>query len=361
MGTNQIEEVEKMKKTKRWIVGLMIAFMFLGMVDIEKAVAQTTKLELKLQSHLIQPEVDRTVAYFKYMVEKLTQGQITIALYPVGAIVPAKEMLTALRRGVLDMVQCMEGYWAGEVPGSEAANGLPFAFQTYEEAWFFMWKGGLVDIMREEYAKHNAYYIPWEAFQTELMTKKPINRIEDLKGMKLRSSGAIAEWLKKCGASTVFIAGGELYTALATGVADGAHWGHAGPMYEMKFHEVLKYFMRPAILWGSWNQLYVNMDLWKKLTSEQRIAIETAAQAAAYFSTLHTQMLSRRSLQSMERDHGVRVTVLSSEEVEKGRNLAMETWDVIAKKNSRNAQIVDMVKAFIKDKEIPSKIKKYPW
>jgi hypothetical protein len=55
------------------------------------------------------------------------------------------------------------------------------------------------------------------------------------------------------------------------------------------------------------------------------------------------------------------VTVLSSEEVEKGRNLAMETWDVIAKKNPRNAQIVDMVKAFIKDKEIPSKIKKYPW
>jgi TRAP-type C4-dicarboxylate transport system substrate-binding protein len=103
------------------------------------------------------------------------------------------------------------------------------------------------------------------------------------------------------------------------------------------------------------------MDLWKKLTPEQRIAVETAAQAAAYFSTLHTQMLSRRSLQSMERDHGVRVTVLSSEEVAKGRNLAMETWDVIAKKNPRNAQIVDMVKAFIKDKEIPSKIKKYPW
>jgi hypothetical protein len=63
----------------------------------------------------------------------------------------------------------------------------------------------------------------------------------------------------------------------------------------------------------------------------------------------------------MQKDHGVRVTVLSSEEVAKGRNLAMETWDLIAKKNPRNAQIVDMVKAFIKDKEIPSKIKKYPW
>jgi len=352
-----------MEKIKRGIIGLTIIIIFLGALVIfhGKALGQVQKFELKLQSHLIQPEIERTVAYFKYMVEKLTHGQITIALHPVGAIVPAKEMLTALRRGVLDMVHCMEGYWAGEVPGSEAASGLPFAFQTIEEAWFFMWKGGLVEVMREEYAKHNVYYIPWEPFQTELMTKKPINRVEDLKGMKLRSSGAIAEWLKKCGASTVFIPGGELYTALATGVVDGAHWGHAGPMYEMKFHEVLKYFMKPPVLWGCWNQLYVNMDLWKRLTPDQRTIIETAAQASAYFSTLHTQMLSKRSLESMVRDYGVRVTVLSPEEVAKARNLAMEIWDVIAKKNPRNAQIVNMVKDFIKDKEVPSKIKKFPW
>lgn len=350
-----------MKNLKRCMLGLMILFLLLGIWDTGKVLGQTKKLELKLQSHLIQPEIERTVAYFKHMVEKLTQGQITITPYPVGAIVPAREMLTALRRGVLDMVHCMEGYWAGEVPGSEAANGLPFAFQTYEEAWFFMWKGGLVDVMREEYAKHNVYYVPWEAFQTELMTKKPINKIDDLKGMKLRSSGAIAEWLKKCGASTVFIAGGELYTALATGVVDGAHWGHAGPMYEMKFHEVLKYFMKPPMQWGSWNNLYVNMDLWKRLTPDQRIAVETAAQSSAYFSTFHTQMLSHRSLESMQRDHGVKVTVLSQEEVAKGRKLAMESWDIIAKKNPRNAQIVDMVKTFIAEKEIPSKIKKFPW
>ena len=132
-------------------------------------------------------------------------------------------------------------------------------------------------------------------------------------------------------------------------------------MFPDSLLSLVEYFLKPPVLWGSWNQLYVNMDLWKKLTSEQRIAVETAAQASAYFSTFHTQMLSKRSLESMVRDHGVRVTVLPQEEVVKGRDLAMETWDAIAKKNPRNAQIVDMVKAFIKEKEIPEKIKKYPW
>ncbi|MBA7704840.1 Lactate-binding periplasmic protein [subsurface metagenome] len=193
------------------------------------------------------------------------------------------------------------------------------------------------------------------------MTNKPINRIADLEGMKIRSSGANAEWLTKCGASTVFVAGGELYTALATGVVDGAHWGHAGPMYAMKFHEVLKYFMKPAVAWGSWNQLYINMDVWNKFTPQQRIAIETAAQASAQFSTLHTQVLSRRALKSMVEDYGVQVITLPEEEQAKARELAIESWEAIAKKNPRNAQIIDMIKAFLKETELPLTIEKYPW
>ena len=47
------------------------------------------------------------------------------------------------------------------------------------------------------------------------------------------------------GASTTVVAAGELYTALATGVVDGADWGDAGPTDERKFQEALKNYMEP--------------------------------------------------------------------------------------------------------------------
>ncbi|RLA99913.1 MAG: hypothetical protein DRG83_12330 [Deltaproteobacteria bacterium] len=355
------------RKIRRGILGgiFCIAF-FIGAIALlwapKEAIAgsSTPTFELKLQSHLTPHDMERCLLYFKRMVEKLTHGQIKVKLYPVGTLVPAKEMLNALRAGTLDIVHYAEGYFAGQVPGSEVASGLPLAFNGIEENWFFMWKRGLVDIMREEYAKHNAYFIPWEPWPTALMTKKPINRLEDLKGMKLRSYGGIASWLRKCGASVVFIPGGELYTALATGVVDGAHWDGAGPEYVMKFHEILKYFMQPYIQF-SWNNLLVNMDVWKKFTPEQKIAFETAAQASALFSTMHTRMLERRALKRMVSDWGVKVVWLPQEDIAKAKELAIKAWDEIAKKNPRNAQIVKMLKDFVKEKELCDTVKKFPW
>lgn len=322
--------------------------------------APAPTFELKLQSHLTPHDLERTIPYFTQMLEKLTRGQIKIKMYPVGSLVPAKQMLNSLRVGTLDIMHCAEGYFGGEVPGSEVASGLPLAFKGLEEDWFFMWKRGMVDILREEYAKHNTYFIPWEPWPTALMTKKPINRLEDLKGMKLRSYGGIASWLKNCGASVVFIPGGELYTALASGVVDGAHWNGAGPEYVMKFHEVLKYFLQPYIQF-SWNNLYVNMDVWKKFTPEQKIAFETAAQASSLFSTMHTRLLERRALSSMVRDHGVKVTRLSDEDEAKGRELAIKAWDDVAKKNARNAELVKILKDFVKETKLCDAIEKFPW
>jgi TRAP-type C4-dicarboxylate transport system substrate-binding protein len=163
-----------------------------------------------------------------------------------------------------------------------------------------MWHRGFVNVLREGYAKQSVYHIPWETYPVGLMTKKPVKTADDLKKMKIRAHSTMADLLGRVGASAVFIPGGELYTALATGVVDGGQWGDAGPMYAMKFHEVLKNYMRPEPIVGAWNSLIINMDLWKKMTPKQRAIIETAAIAGGEMSFHSTRNMAKMRLREMQ-------------------------------------------------------------
>lgn len=313
-------------------------------------------VELKVQYHLTGTQFERTRNIVEPLVEKLTNGTVKIKSFPAGALVPVSGMLDAVRTRTLDGAVYPEGIYAGVVPVCEIGGGLPFAFANLHEAWIFMWHRGFVDILREEYAKQNVYVIPYEAFNVGLMTKKPITKMDDLKQMKFRSHSSIAEWLKQAGASVVNIPSNELYTALSTGVVDGANWGDAGPMYEMKFQEVVKNYMLPEPGTGAWNSVMFSKDVWNKLTPEQRRAVEAAFLIAGRISQEQTRATYERALDSMVRDYGVQVNRLSEEEQAKAREMAVRSWEEMAKKNPRNAEVIEKVKAFVEERKDKNKI-----
>lgn len=146
-----------------------------------------------------------------------------------------------------------------------------------------------------------------------------------------------------------FIPGGELYTALATGVVDGAHWDGAGPMFNMKFHEALKYLLL-LYLQYSWNNLLINKKVWDSLPQDDKIKFLTAAQASAYFGTMHTRLLEVYALEAMVRQFGVKVNTLPENDIKRMQNLAIESWDEIAKRSAADAAIVQKAKEMLKEK-----------
>ena len=320
-----------MEQTKRLMVCLIAVLMFLGVAGVGQPRIAAAKVNLRLQSHMPPEQAKRTLGKIIDWVTKLSGGEINITLHPVGTLVPSKQIMEAVGNGTVDMASAPEGYWHKLVPVSEIAQGLPFAFKDNIESVHFMFFEGFLDLLRKGYAKHNIHVIPYEPYDTGLMTKKPILKASDLRGMKLRAFGTMQKWLSKMGASTVYIPGGELYTALATGVVDGAHWGDASPMFELKFHEVLKNYMKPEPIVGSWNTLYVNMDVWKKLTPRQRNIIEGAAFAGGcVFSFNSTRFLSKVALIEMQKKWKVKVNQLPPEQIAIMRKAAEEVWDEIA-------------------------------
>lgn len=308
--------------------------------------ANTPVFNLKIQSHLSGEQLERSLGPTLKLIEAETNGTVKITPYSAGVLVPVPEMLSALGTGTLDMAMLPEGLFSGVIPVSEIGSGLPYGYKNLHEAWFFMWHRGFVDILREEYAKKNVYVFPVETYNVGLMTKKPVTRFEDLKGMKLRSIGGMSMWQTQAGSSVVNIPGSELYTALATGVVDGASWGDAGPMYEMKFQEVLKNYMQPDPVQGGWNGIYFNMDVWNKFTPQQRKAIETAILKGSRAGQEQTRTMYSRALDSMVENFGVTVNTLPEEEQAKAMEAATKVWDKIAAKDPLNAKVISMLKDF---------------
>lgn len=323
----------------------VVAFFLTGLCHA----AEAPKLKLKMQTFQLPDETKRNFAKFVELIKALSNGQIEVTLFPVGSLVPAKEMLEAVSTGGLHMAQVVEGYFVKTVPVSEIAAGIPFLFRTLDESKIFMWNKGFVDVLREGYAKQNVYHIPWETYPIGLMTKKPVKTVADLQKMKIRAHGTMADLLAKVGASALFIPGGELYTALATGVVDGAQWGDAGPMFSMKFHEVLKNYMSPEPVVGAWNSIIINMDLWKKLTPEQRAIIEAAILAGGEASYRSTRLLSWTRLREMQEKWNVKVVSLPEADMKKMRQYSLEIQGEIAKKGPLCAKGMKMIRAFMKE------------
>jgi TRAP-type mannitol/chloroaromatic compound transport system substrate-binding protein len=337
-----------MNTSKKVLICIVAIVLVSGIVSEGIAADKMPKLRLRLQSHTIPDDTKRVLVKFHEIIRDLSGDQIKVKAFPVNAIVPMKEVLEAVGNGTLDMALTADGYWHSLIPVTNISSGLPFAFRTIEEAKYFMFRKGLLELVREAYAKHNVYYLPYEPYNVGIMTKKPINKGEDLNGLKMRAFGLMAEWLNEMGASTTYIPGGELYTALATGVVDGAHWGDAGPMYIMKFQEVLKNYMLPEPVIGAWNVILVNMDRWKKMNPQQRAIIESAVMGGGLFYGLNDMRYrTASSLVKMQKDWNVSVNALSEAEIAKMQKAAIKVWEKAASADERSAKAMKMLYDFL--------------
>jgi TRAP-type mannitol/chloroaromatic compound transport system substrate-binding protein len=117
--------------------------------------------------------------------------------------------------------------------------------------------------------------------QWDLIAKKPIKSAADFKGLKIRAFGIEAKWFESMGASPVMLGGGELHTALSTGVVDAVRWGSPAVIHRLGLHEAGKYFIQPSPLPAPNNNFLINRDAWDKVPSDLKAMFQEAAKLAS--------------------------------------------------------------------------------
>jgi TRAP-type mannitol/chloroaromatic compound transport system substrate-binding protein len=116
-----------------------------------------------------------------------------------------------------------------------------------------------------------------------MISKVPINGVDDIKGKKFRSSELIALQLAELGAGTIWVPGDEIYTMLSTGAVDAITFSHAADMVAMGFHEVTKYWIKyPTAVGPAADALIVNMKEWEAMPQDLKTIVASAVANGSY-------------------------------------------------------------------------------
>jgi TRAP-type mannitol/chloroaromatic compound transport system substrate-binding protein len=286
--------------------------------------------------------------FFDQDLKKLTGGRLEITLHPAAALVPTKELFDACRKGTVEGGTGSPAYWMTIVPIAAVAGNCPMTFRETWEGLYFHYVMGFEDMLKEAHAQHNLLYYTEKVYPTAMIGKKPIQKIEDFKGYKIRSSGAIADMLRDLGAAPVMVQGSELYLSLQTGVVDGAHWGAAQGALTMKLCEVAKYYIQPNLAMSGTDVIIINKDSFNDLPKDLQIVLDLALKERVWHRSHEYIMGEMEALETMKKKYGVKVNTLPPEDQKKMMKVAMKEWDKVAAKDERAGKAIAMLKDFLK-------------
>lgn len=223
----------------------------------------------------------------EFMAERLAEksgGKLTIDIYPSGQLGSEQQCVELLQIGSLAITKVSAAVMESFTPKFKAL-GLPYVFRSKEHS-FKVFDG---EIGKELLLGTEEYWIRglcfYDAgFRSFYTIDKPIMTPDDLKGLKIRvmKSQTAMEMVRALGGSPTPISWGELYTALQSGVVDGAE-NNEPSLYTSHHYEVCKQYSLdehtcvPDVLIIStkvWNTLSEQEQKWLQEAADESVPVE---------------------------------------------------------------------------------------
>jgi TRAP-type C4-dicarboxylate transport system substrate-binding protein len=241
-------------------------------------------------------------------------------------------------------------YFAGIIPEVNC-EWLPFGWADPKEALDVYQKHGWLDLMRQATLKHGVRYVaPLSVASMGLITKFPVNSLQDMKGRMIRAVGMEAKIIDALGAAPVSIAGAEQYMALQRGTVQGTDY----PFYtigEYKFYEVCEYIIRPALHTPGIIELLINQKVYDGLPEAYRKAVDQAGWDA-FVRTVELSPVWDEEAYKFCKEKNVTIIDLKPEVVTDFRKATLPLWEQVGKRTEISGKLVSNLKAYLKAKGI---------
>lgn len=237
--------------------------------------------------------VGRTAQYFKEQVESLSGGTITIDIQASGVLGSENDVLDSMLGGgtTIDISRISAFALTGYGAQKSMLLSLPFMFESRQHFWNFANSDLAPEFLNEPQEiglPVRGIFYGEEGFR-HFFTVKTIAGIDDLKGMKLRVSNdpVMNGLVNGLGASPTVVSFGELYSALSTGVVDGAEQPIAN--YKSNaFPEVAPNLILDGHTLGA-IQAVISDHAWAKLTKDQQDVIMQAGRLTQEYNASISQ------------------------------------------------------------------------
>lgn len=334
------------------LIVILIVFLSLGKLGEAQTGAGRT-FSWKLQSAWPPPEkimgywgAYGQAAEIARQVKERTKGGLDIKIYPPNALFKALEAPDAIKRGAVEMILSNGAYHVGILPEAMLEYGLPYGAKNSKEAAKLLLETAYLKILKKAYLeKHQVVLLGLTSTSAyNYITRFPINKIDDLKGKKTRSSGAFGKIAMAHGASPVNLAPAEQYLALQRGTVDGTIFpAYAGISY--KIFEVAKYHSWPPIYPLIGANLLVNLNAWNKLPKEyQDILQEEVNKMVKYTYEVSGPELEKIAQEEGKKQFGAESIWLSESEFARFRQAVLPLWAEWEKRSPYCAQLVKLAK-----------------
>jgi len=337
---------------KRKIFGVAVAALgilfAIGVLDCD---AQQKVFKWRAQTYA----VPGTVGYKSQEIalqhlKEATGGRLEVKLHGTGVLVGAFESLEACGKGLFEAVHHPDAYATRLDAGFAPIFSAIGLWDEPREVRIWIEGYGGKKLMSEAYAKYNLHYAGSTLIGAEpIMSKVPLRKLEDFKGIKIRTPAGLTSMLfTKLGASPVPLPGGEIYTALDTGVINAAEFVTLAENFGAGLHEVSKYVLWPSfhgpiavVNWG------VNMDAWKKLPDDLRVAFEMMVYEADYLYDIMSAVADQEALKKMVAK-GLEHTRLSAADMERAKKLSLEVALEYKKKSPLSDRVITSIIDYLK-------------
>ena len=213
--------------------------------------------------------------------EMTSNNSIKVEVYPGGTLGKALKVTDTVSKGVAQTSHNWPGYDWGIDKTSILFGGFAGSM-AWDKFMHWIWKGGGKEMMMEwRMEKFGVAAVPCGSAPRELFlhSHKAVRSLADYKGMKVRTAGAWAEIAQKLGASTVILAGAEVYPALERKVVDGIEWGTPTHNVAAGFEKVAKYIIVPGVHQPiAMHECEFNKKVWNGMSDLQKAQMEAAGQ-----------------------------------------------------------------------------------
>ncbi|HVL77345.1 MAG TPA: TRAP transporter substrate-binding protein [Noviherbaspirillum sp.] len=263
----------------------------------------------------------RAVKFFADDLAKRTGNKLRVRGFASATLGSDIQMQNALVGGAQEMMVGSTATLVGIVP-EFGVYDLPFLFANEREADAILDGPFGQKLIAKLEEKGLVGLVYWEnGFRNLTNSKRPINRVEDLQGIKLRvmQNPVYIDMFNSFGANAVPLSFSELFTALETGAVDGQE-NPVNTIQSSKFYEVQKHLALTRHVYSPWIVL-ASKRWWDGLSADEKKAIHETAIASRDFERRDSREGAAKAV-SFLKEKGMQVTEPSEAEIARMRELS---------------------------------------
>ncbi|WP_435141702.1 TRAP transporter substrate-binding protein [Pseudopelagicola sp. nBUS_19] len=290
------------------------------------ASAQTTNL--RIQTHFSTETLSGQMAgEFIEDVSAMSNGEIQIEMFYASSVVKSAETFDAAATGILDCDMTGGAYQGGKNPAFQFTGDLTGGYANPYQQYAWLLHGGGYDALNELYNSYDMEFVGWWIPGPEsLSSTRPISGVADLEGWKFRSPpGVITLIFEKLGASPIVMDFNEIFTALETGIIDGADAANLTNNIGLGLYDIAEHTNYPGFHSMPADHLACNKSVWDAMPAHHQAILKVGMQALALKNTTINEVSNAENSVALA-EKGLNMYQWSEEDMNVYRQAVQDSW-----------------------------------